>query len=54
MLKLRTVYLYSLNDWLGDEYKKDKTDVLEGNKFPRLPKKRNMISGRTSYKNHKQ
>ena len=33
MLKLRTVYLYGLHDWVGGKYEKDDTYVLLGNKF---------------------
>ena len=36
MLKLRTVYI--LNDWLRNEYNKDYTHKLVGNKFPPLPR----------------
>ena len=44
MLKLRTVYPYGLNNQLEDEYKKDDTIVLAGNKFPTLSRKQNRIS----------
>lgn len=33
MLRLRNVYPYGLNDLLGDEYDKDNTHALVGNKF---------------------
>ena len=36
MLKLKTDYLYGLNDCLEDEYKEEYT-VLVSNKFPLLP-----------------
>ena len=36
MLKLKTDYLYGLNDCLEDEYKEEHT-VLVSNKFPLLP-----------------
>ena len=38
MLKLRTIYPYGLNDRLEDEYKKENTHVLVGNKFPHVPR----------------
>ena len=51
MLKLRTVYLYGLNDWLEDTYKKDDYDFV-GDNFPPLPRKCNMISCYSSHKNN--
>ena len=45
MLMLRTVYLYDLNDCLEDEYKKENTYVLVGNKFPSLFGKHDRVSG---------
>ena len=39
-VKLMIVYPYGLKDWLGNEYKKDNTQVLVGNKFPPLLKHR--------------
>lgn len=40
MLKLRSVYLYRVNDSLGDEYTKVNTHVFAVNKFPPLPKRK--------------
>ena len=48
MLKLRAVYPYGR---LGDEYKKEDSHVLLGNKFPRLPRKHIRVSGGTFHEN---
>ena len=50
MLKLSTAYPYGLNDWLGDEYKKDNTNVVVGKKFLPLPTKHNRISRSSLHK----
>ena len=52
MLKLRIVYLYGLNDGLGDEYKKDNAHMLVGNKFPPPPVRHNRIFRGNSHKNN--
>ena len=51
MLKLITIYPYSLNDRLEDEYKKENTHVLVGTKFPHVPSKHDKVSYRTIHKN---
>ena len=52
MLKLRTIHQYNLNDRLGDEYKKDNTNVLVDNKYPLLPRKHDGVSRVAVYKNN--
>ena len=52
MLKLRTIYPYGLNDRLEDEYKKENTRVLVGNKFPRVPRNHDRLSRGTIHKNN--
>ena len=52
LLMLRTVYPCGLNDCLGDEYKKEDTYVLIGNKFPSLPRKHDRVSRGTIHKNN--
>lgn len=41
--KLRTIYPYDLNYHLKNEYKKDLTHFLMGNKFETLPKKQDRV-----------
>ena len=48
MLQHRTVFLYSLNDGLGNEFKASKREVLIDRKFPSLPKIRHRV-GRGSH-----
>ena len=52
VLKLRTSYPYGLNERLGDEYKKEDTHMLVGNKFPLLPRKHDRLPVETIHKNH--
>ena len=52
MLKLRTVYLYGLDDYQGDECKKEDTHALVGNKFPPLLRKYDRVSCGTIHKNN--
>ena len=49
-VKLMIVYPYGLKDWLGNEYKKDNTQVLVGNKFPPLLRTQNKVSRGLSHK----
>ena len=39
MLKLTVVFPFGLNDWLGDDFKKEGTHVSIGSKCPVLPSK---------------
>ena len=38
ILKLQTVFLYGLNDSLGDHFIKEDTHALVGSKFPAQPR----------------
>ena len=37
IMQLKPICPFGLNDCLGDEYKKEDTHMLKGNKFPPLP-----------------
>ena len=47
-----TIYSYCLNNWLKDEYKKDDTHVIVGNKFQTLTRKHNRIFRSNSHKSN--
>ena len=49
--KLRAVYFYDLNDWLGNEYKKEDTHVVMGDKFRPVLRKYDRVSRRAIHKN---
>lgn len=50
-LKLRTVFLYCLNDRIWDEYIKEDTHVLVSNIFPSLSRKHNIVFCGTIHNN---
>lgn len=50
MLKLRTIYIYDLDNCLGNEYKKDYTHVFMSNKI--TPIKQNKFSDKKTHKNN--
>ena len=52
IIKLRTIYPCDLNDHLSDEYKREDTHTLVGNKFPPLPIKQDKVYRRESHKNN--
>ena len=52
MLKSRSVYLYGLDDRLGQRYDKDDTQVPVGNKYSTQPRNYDRFSGGTIHKNN--
>ena len=52
MLKLRTEYPKSLNDFIGDEYKKMDVHVLVDKRFLPLSRKHDRVSRGKNHKNN--